>query len=97
MTTYTTALSVEETALIKSAVLYCVRKLDNINTSTLAAQVVTRLNEARMYADDVRFLNTCLSKFHEIYSDGPDRYMLQALCTGLQNKLAGVGSPRVSA
>lgn len=93
----TAELSADETLVIKTAVLYAVRKLQAreseaaaIKVTTLAAEVITRLNEARMFATDVTFINACLSKFHEAWALENERAAMKEALQRLQNKLAGV-------
>lgn len=100
---YRVDLTADEIAFIKACVAGVVRRIqkgateqDAINTTTAAAGVVTRLNEARINHRDVMFLCVCVQKTQEhlrrdVVLPRAQSDVAQTLCHQLIRKLEGSG------
>src|SRR5271155_6028452 len=111
---YQVEITSDDIMYIKACILECKTRFDAqsersikdneraVNFSLVAANVVTRLNEARMDTRDVMFINTCIEKVRSLMGNEArisreEREQIRAQGELIQNKLAGLGKERMNA
>lgn len=101
---YRVEITADDLLYIKACIAEAVRRLcdgakdeqEKIDTTLVFANLVTRLNEARLNTRDVMVINTCIQKTRDLLLNErrvPPREVEQLRKQGeqIQNKLAGLG------